>query len=93
MPSHIKVLLAARFREIVGQRELSKDVGSGMTLHDLLTALAEKYGKDFTEIIDWETGEISLGAWVMVNGKSARSTDVKLKNTDVVIITVPVGGG
>lgn len=93
MSNHVKVLLAARFREIVGQRELSKDVGSATTLHDLLTTLAEKYGKDFTEIIDSEAGKISLGAWVMVNGKSVRSTDVKLKDTDVVIITVPVGGG
>ncbi|UCC33396.1 MAG: MoaD family protein [Candidatus Bathyarchaeota archaeon] len=93
MTGYVRVLLAARFREIAGQRELLKDVSSGMTLRDLLETLAETYGRDFTEIIDSKTEEISLEAWVMVNGKSARSPDVKLKAHDVVLITVPVGGG
>ena len=93
MAGHVKVLLGATFREIAGQREILEEAVSRITLEDILTTLAKKYGKDFNEIIDSKTGQISLETWVMVNGKSVRRTDVELKDNDVVIITVPIGGG
>lgn len=93
MADHIKVLLAATFREIAGQREILEDVGSGTTLGGILTTLAKRYGRDFKKIIDPETGQIGLETWVIVNGKSVRRTDVKLKDKDVVLITIPTGGG
>ena len=93
MTGHVKVLLAATFREIAEQRELLEETGSGITLGDILTTLAERYGRDFNEIIDSKTGQISLEAWVMVNGKSVRRTDIELRANDVVLITIPAGGG
>ena len=93
MTGYVKVLLAATFREIAGRREILEDVGSGITLGDILTTLAERYGRDFNEIIDSKTGQIGLETWVMVNGKSVRRTDIKIKDKDVVIITIPAGGG
>jgi MoaD family protein len=93
LTGRVKVLLAAMFREIAGQREIPEEVGSDITLGDLLTTLAKRYGRDFNEIIDSENGQISLEIWVMVNGKSIRRTDIKLKDKDVVIITIPAGGG
>ncbi len=93
MTSHVKVLLAAMFREIAGEREIVEEVGSGITLGDILTTLAGKYGVDFNEIIDSKTGQISLDVWVMVNGKGVRRTDIDLRDNDIVIITVPIGGG
>ena len=93
MTGQVKVLLAATFREIAGQREILEEVGSGITLGDLLTTLAKRYGRDFDGIVDSRTGEISLETWVMVNGKSVRRTDIELRENDVVMITVPTGGG
>lgn len=93
MTGHVKVLLAAMFREIAKQREVLQEVNSGTTLGDILTALAERYGKDFNEIIDSETGQISLETWVMVNGKSVRRTKIELRENDIVVITIPAGGG
>lgn len=93
MTGHVKVLLAATFREIAGQREILEKVDSDITLGDILTTLAERYGRDFNEIIDSKTGQIGLETWVMVNGKSVRRTDIKIKDKDVVIITIPAGGG
>jgi MoaD family protein len=93
MTKHIKILLAATFRETAGQRELVLETGSGKTLRDIMTALAKKYGGAFNKIIDSRTGQIGLETWVMVNGKSIRRTDIALKDKDVVTITVPVGGG
>ena len=68
-------------------------MNSGSTLRDILDALAKKYGKDFDSIIDPKTGQISLDTLIMINGKSVREPDVKLKDNDVVMITIPVGGG
>lgn len=93
MVGHFRVLFGVTFREITGQREISGEIGSGMTLGDLLTTLAKNYGRDFNEIIDSKTEQISLEAWVMVNGKSVRRTDIELKDNDIVMITVPAGGG
>lgn len=93
MAGHINVLLGAMFREIAGQREILEEVGSGITLGDILATLAKRYGRDFNEIIDSKTGEISLETWVMVNGRSVSETDIKLEDDDVVMITVPASGG
>ena len=48
MTGYIRVLLAATFREIVGQREILKEVGSGITLGEVLTTLVERYARDFS---------------------------------------------
>lgn len=93
MKGYVKVLLAATFREIARQSEILKEVSSGLTLGDILTTLAGKYGGDFNEIIDSKTRQISPEVWVMVNGKSVRRTDIELRENDVVMITVPTGGG
>jgi len=93
MAGHVKVMFAARFREIVGQREILEEVGLGTTLGDLLTTFAEKYGRDFNKIIDSKTGKISLETWVMVNGESVRRMDIELKDNDVILVSVPASGG
>lgn len=89
----VKVMFQAMYREIVGKREIVQEVDSQCTLRDLLDILAKKYGRDFNDVIDPKTGDISFETWVLVNGKSMRDTDIKLKNNDVVFIGVPMGGG
>jgi molybdopterin converting factor small subunit len=93
MTAHVKILLSGMYRELAGQRELLEAVSSGTTLLEILVTLAKTYGKDFEEIVDSKTGQISLGAWIMVNGMSVRRTDIQLKSNDVVTISVPIGGG
>jgi len=93
MTGYIRILLAATFREIAGQKEILEKIDSGVTLGEVLTTLAERYARDFNAIIDSKTGQISLETWVMVNGKSVRRTNIELRENDVVLVTVPVGGG
>ena len=93
LTAHVKILLHAMFKEIAGRREILQEVNPNFTLRDMLNALAKRYGREFNSIIDPKTGQVSLDTLVMVNGKSIRKPDVKLKNNDVVMITVPVGGG
>jgi MoaD family protein len=81
------------FKETAGQREILQEVNPNFTLGDMLEALAKRYGKEFNTIIDPKTGMVSVDTLVMVNGKSVRKPDVPLKDKDVVMITVPVGGG
>jgi MoaD family protein len=91
--ARVKVMFQAMFREIAGKREIIQEVNNGYTLRDLLGMLAKNYGRDFNDIVDPKTGEISTEVWVLVNGKSVRKTDIALNNDDVVYIGVPIGGG
>lgn len=93
MPHHVRVLFHATFREAVGQREISEEIDPDSTLKDLINKLARRYGEPFDGIINSERGEVSREVVVMVNGKSVRKTNGVLKDGDVVMITVPFGGG
>ncbi|MEM3010618.1 MAG: MoaD/ThiS family protein [Candidatus Bathyarchaeia archaeon] len=93
MTCRVKILFSAMFREIAGRKEVVKEIDSNWTLGDLLQNLAEEYGKDFKTIIDSERGEIGSETIVAVNGRNVRKTDIKLQDNDIVMITVPVGGG
>jgi len=93
MNARIKIQLFAMFKEIAGKKEIIHDIHSRTTLGEILNTLAKKYGKDFEETIDIKTGQVDVNTLVMLNGKNVRDTDLKLKNNDLIIITVPVGGG
>jgi len=91
--SHVKILFHATFREITGKKEVTEEVNPNHTLADVLSKLAKQYEKDFNKIIDHKTKQISTDTLVMINGQSIRKTDIKLKDKDVIMITVPIGGG
>lgn len=93
MTGRVKILFNATFREIAGRKEVVKEMDSDWTLGDLLQRLAEEYGKDFKTIINPKSGDISTETIVAVNGRNVRKTDIKLQDNDIVMITVPVGGG
>lgn len=87
------MLLHANFREIVGKREIVEEINSNSTLQHILDKLAKKYGKDFKQIVDPEKGIVSLEFLVSRNGRIVRDTNTKLNNGDILMITIPVGGG
>jgi MoaD family protein len=93
MTARVKIQLFAMFREIAGKKEIVKDIHSGMTLGEVLVELARKYDKDFAETIDEKIGQVDFNTLVMLNGRNIRDIDEKLKDNDLIIITVPVGGG
>jgi MoaD family protein len=92
MADHVKIMFGGIYREIAGKREILEEVSSGTTLRDVMTTLAKRYGRNF-EIVHPQTGRINVETWVMINGRSVRKTDLKLEDDDVVMITVPAGGG
>jgi len=93
MSVRVRVLLHANFRETVGKREIIEEINSNSTLRDILDKLAQRYGRDFKQIVDPGTGAISLEFLVSINGRIMRDANVKLNNDDVLILSIPVGGG
>lgn len=93
MNAHIKIRFFATFKEIVGKGEITHNIRSTTTLGEILNMLGEKYGKDFKQTINKNTKQIDINTLIMLNGQNVRDIDVKLKDNDVIIITVPLGGG
>jgi len=93
MTAQVKVLFHAMFKEVAGKGEITHELNSGSTLRMLLDELARRYGKDFKQILNRETGLIETDTLVMLNGQSVRKPDVQLNDGDVVMVTVPIGGG
>ena len=87
------MLLHANFREIVGKREIVEEIDSNSTLKHVLDKLAKKYGGDFKQIVDPKKEVISLEFLVSVNGRIARDMNIRLNNDDILMITIPAGGG
>lgn len=93
MTAQVKVLLHAMFKESAGKGEISHELDSNSSLKTLLDELANKYGKEFKKVLNPKTGLIETDTLVMLNGKSMRKPDVSLKDGDIIMITVPIGGG
>jgi MoaD family protein len=93
MSIRVRVVLLANFREIVGKREIVEEIDSDSTLRRVLDKLAHRYGRDFEQIVDKKKGLISLEFLVSINGRIARDANVKLNKNDVLILSIPVGGG
>jgi len=93
MTVQVRVLFRAMFKEITGTREITQELKTDSTLGEVLDELARKYGKDFKTVVDPKTGQISADALVMLNGQSVRKVDIQLKNNDIIMISVPIGGG
>jgi MoaD family protein len=93
MAAQVKILFHAMFKEITGTREINRKLSQNTTLGEVLDNLAQEYGKDFKAIVDPKTGQVSIDMLVMLNGQSVRKLDTMLKDQDVIMISVPVGGG
>ena len=93
MTDKIKIMFHANFREVTGKKETEEQLDKGKTVYYFLNKLQETYGKDFNGIIEPESGKISTEVLVMINGRAIRTTDIILKDKDVLIISLPLGGG
>jgi len=93
MSNRVRVVLCLDFREIVGKREIVEEIDSNSTLRHILDKLANKYGRDFKQIIDPRTGVVSLEFLVSINGRIVRDTNIRLNNDAILMITIPAGGG
>lgn len=89
----IEIMFHATFREITKNRTIVKDIDENSTVASVIAELAKKYGQDFKEVIDKDSGKITNEFLIILNGKNIRAIDEKLKDKDVLIFTLPLGGG
>ena len=95
----VSVRFFTSLREIVGKREetLRFPEGSRVTVDVVLKTLVQCYGERFVEYVyDEKTGGVKGFLQFLVNGKSATTLDgvqTELKDSDVLAILPPVGGG
>ncbi len=93
MTEQIRIMFHATFREVTGKREIEEKLEKNRTVEYFLDKLAKKYGKAFNGIIDPRTSKISTEVLIMINARAIRTTDIILKDKDVLIISLPLGGG
>lgn len=89
----IEIIFNATFREITKKRKIIENINDDCTFGEILAELARNYANDFDHVINPQTGKISNDILVMLNGKGIREIDEKIKNGDVLIFSLPVGGG
>ncbi len=93
MKESIEIIFTATFREITKKRKIIEEINEDCTFERILTRLVKKYGNDFNNVINSQTGKISSDILIMLNGKGIRDIDEKIKDKDVLIFSLPVGGG
>ncbi|MFX1515090.1 MAG: MoaD family protein [Promethearchaeota archaeon] len=93
MTDKIKIMFHATFREVTGKKEIEEKLDKDRTVYFFLNKLQKTYGKDFNGVIEPKTNKISTEVLVMINGRVIRTTDIRLKDKDVLIISLPIGGG
>ena len=91
--AQITIRLFAMFKEIAQKKEIQHSIQAETTLSHVLEMLAHRYGKDFNDTINKDTEQVDVNTLIMINGQTIRDTNVKLKDNDLLIITVPAAGG
>jgi molybdopterin synthase sulfur carrier subunit len=92
----IKVRFFTSLREITGKKIQEIQCERDITIEDLLSRLADQYGKEFRECLYDEKGSVHRYFSILVNGQSINrleGLETKLKEKDIVVILPPVGGG
>ena len=89
----IEILFHATFREITKKRKITEEINEGCTFKEILTRISKKYGGDFNKVVNSQTGKISNDILIMLNGKGIRDIDERINDRDVLIFSLPVGGG
>jgi molybdopterin synthase sulfur carrier subunit len=99
MPSpsiRVTVKFFTTLREIIGKKEEQIQLVRPISVEALLKQLSKKCGKEFTDYVYDELGNVRGHLQFLVNGNSITSLQgfkTKLKEGDQIAILPPVGGG
>jgi len=93
----ITVKVFTALRELVGKGEIAIEANTPKpTVQTILSQLSKQYGKEFTEHVYDENGDIRGFLQFLINGKSIttpKGLKTQLKDGDTIAILPPVGGG
>ena len=92
----IKVRFFTSLRGITGKNEDEIQSPNIINIEEFLARLSKKYGREFTEYVYDEKGNVRTYIQILINGRGLNALqgfETKLKEGDTVAIFPPVGGG
>ena len=96
MTLKVTVKFFTTLREITGKKEEQVEFSKAATVASLLKQLSKKYGKEFSDYVYDELGDVRGHLQILINGRSITTMQgfkTKLNNGDQIAILPPVGGG
>lgn len=91
----MEVRVFATLRDVVGGKSVRVDVGSAMSVQQLLVQLLDKY-PDLRPKLLTEDGQLNPSVHILVNGRDVRflqGLETVITAQDTVQMFPPVGGG
>ncbi|MEM4488493.1 MAG: MoaD/ThiS family protein [Desulfurococcaceae archaeon] len=86
--------LSPYFRDLAGINEEDISLENGSTMRDLLKKLLDIHGERlYEQLFDEETNDFRSGVLVVINNRVTQRADEKLKDGDIVVITMMYEGG
>jgi len=91
----MEVKVFATLRDVVGGKSVSVDVGSGISVQQLLAQVLDKYPALRPKLLT-EDGQLNSAVHILVNGRDVRflqGLETVVTAKDTVQMFPPVGGG
>jgi len=91
----VTVKFYATIKEVTGTPEVSVEMEWG-TISDVLNILADRYGKDFREIVFNKNGQLSGNTKILLNGTYIDyidGLDSSVSDGDAIYLFPAIGGG
>jgi len=89
----IKVKYLNIYYTITRKKEEFVEFGESPTLRELVDKLATSYRSEFRDNVMDEEGRLKPYAWILVNGMPAKDLEMKIKDGEVVVFSLPITGG
>ena len=89
----IKVKYLNIYPTITGKQEELIVFSESPTLKELIDKLCTIYEKEFREAVLDRENKLKPHAWILVDGLSVKELDMKLKDGELVVFSLPVAGG
>lgn len=89
----IKVKYLNIFYTITRKKEDSVEFGESLTLRELVDKLSRSYKAEFRDTILDGENKLKPHTWILVNGELVKDLEIKLKDEEVVVFSLPIAGG
>ncbi len=89
----VKVKHLNIFYNITGKKEEKVEFNESLTLKELVDRLSRSYKAEFRDTILDGENKLKPYAWILVNGEPAKNLEMKLKDGEVVVFSLPIAGG
>jgi len=89
----IKVKYLNIYYTITRKKEDSVEFDGSLTLRELVDKLSRSYKPEFRDAILDGENKLKPHAWILVNGELAKNLEIKLKDGEVIVFSLPIAGG